>query len=169
MSENCRLEKTLWDEGDFEQMGWHDATIYGIAFGPGDFELCLDIDYIFKWVHPLDGEENFQFWVCPCTMVFENVYDLQIEADPYGGPTMSIDSVTRTDSRRPKNAEHIGKDTEWRWTLDCHHGEIAFRSVGYKQYVRRAPVQLNSQSIEMTDRGGFCFDRDYDQSESGGD
>jgi len=30
----------------------------------------------------------------------------------------------------------IRSDTEWQWTLDGHYGEIAFRSVGFKQYVR---------------------------------
>ena len=155
------LDKLVWDEGDFEEMGWHDATIYGIAFGPGEFEVCLDIDYIFKWVHPKGSDSGYQFWVCPCTVVFENVYDLRIEADPYGGPAMSIDEIRRTESRKPKNAENIGRDLEWLWSIDCHHGEVSFRSVGYKQYVRRAPVLLSRQAIGSEDRGGVCFDREY--------
>ena len=167
MQNDYRLEKTVWDDGDFDQMGWHDATIHGIAFGPGDFELCLDIDYIFEWVHPQEGEEYFRFWVCPCTMVFQNVYELRLEADPCGSPTLSIDEVTRADPRKPTNAEFIGKDTEWQWTLGCHHGEIAFRSTGFKQYVRSAPVLAQSQTLELKSRGGFCFDRSYDKNRTG--
>lgn len=46
-----QLEKYLWTEEDFNQMGWHDSNIYAIAFGE-NFEFKLDIDYIFQWVHP---------------------------------------------------------------------------------------------------------------------
>jgi len=163
-----RLEKTIWDDDDFDEMGWHDATIHGIAFGPGGFELCVDVDYIFKWVNPPEGEEFFRFWVCPCTIVFENVYDLQLQADPHGGPELSIDEVTRTDPRRPKNAEFIDRDTEWLWTIDCHHGEIVFRAVGFRQYVRRAPILSQSQKFALADRGGYCFDRGYDEGRTEG-
>lgn len=168
MPDDYTLEKTVWDDGDFDQMGWHDATIHGMAFGPGDFELCLDVDYIFKWVHPPEGEEHFRFWVCPCTIVFENVYDLQLQADPYGGPSLSIDEVARTDPRRPKNAEFVGREAEWLWTIACHHGEIAFRAVGFRQYVRRAPILSQSQALTLADRGGYCFDRGYNEARTEG-
>ena len=67
---------------------------------------------------------------------------------------MSIDEVTRTDPTKPKNATHIGKDTEWQWTLACHHGEITFRAVGFRQFVRRAPQLTSCQRLELSERGG---------------
>jgi hypothetical protein len=162
MSSDYTLEKTVWDDGDFDRMGWHDATIHGIAFGPGDFELCLDIDYIFRWVHPRADEEHFRFWVSPCTIVFANAHDVQLQADPYGGPLLSIDEITREDPRRPKNAEFVGRDTEWRWTLGCHYGEISFRAVGFTQYVRRAPRLAPYQTLELEARGGYGFGRSFE-------
>ncbi|MEJ6979425.1 hypothetical protein WG906_03130 [Pedobacter sp. P351] len=45
------LENQIWTEQDFDNMGWHDSSIYGIAFGR-PYELSFDIDYIFKWVEP---------------------------------------------------------------------------------------------------------------------
>jgi hypothetical protein len=154
--DSYELEKPIWDDRDFERMGWHDATIRGIAFGPGEFEVSFDIDYIFQWVHPAEGERFFRFWVAPCTLVFLNVYDLRLETAPYGGPALSVDDVRRTDPRRPKN--FIGRELEWLWTLECHHGEISFRSVGFTQYVRRAPVCIQTQSIELGERGGISFE-----------
>jgi hypothetical protein len=162
MTQDYKLEKLVWDDRDFDQMGWHDATIYGFAFGPGEFELSLDIDYIFEWVRPPQGEEFFRFWVAPCTLVFQNVYDLHVEAELYSVPAFEIDSISRHDPRTPKNSEFIARYLEWRWTLDCHHGEVSFRSVGFKQYVRKAPVFTQAQSPDFSERGGFSFERAYD-------
>jgi hypothetical protein len=46
------IQKPVWTEADFEQMGWHDVHIHAVAFRPEIFELWLDIDYIFGWVDP---------------------------------------------------------------------------------------------------------------------
>jgi hypothetical protein len=159
MSNHYELEKSIWDDGDFEQMSWHDVTIHGIAFGPGEYELSLDIDYIFSWVHPAEGETYFRFWVAPCTLVFENVYDLHLEADPYGSTMLEVDHIRRNDPRAPKNAEFVGRGVEWQWTLECHNGEVSFRSVGFKQYVRSAPVLTQQQSLDLPLRGGYSFER----------
>lgn len=139
-----------------------------MAFGQGDFELCLDVDQIFNWMPPPEGEEHFRFWVGPCTMVFENVYELQLQADPYGVPSLSIEEVTRSDTRRPKNAEFASRDAEWLWTISCHHGDIAFRAVGFRQYMRSAPILSQSQVLAMADRGGSCFDRGYNEARTEG-
>ena len=63
-----QLEKFLWTDHDFENMDWHDCKLFAISFGD-NFQLLLDIDYIFKWVQT---GKTFKFWVSPCTLVFEN-------------------------------------------------------------------------------------------------
>ena len=70
MPDDYRIEKLVWDDRDFYQMGWHDVTLHAMAFGPGEFELSLDIDYIFEWVRSTEGGSLFQFRVAPCTLVF---------------------------------------------------------------------------------------------------
>ena len=55
MKQEYKLEKWIWTEADFDVMGWHDSQIHATAFFPEDFELVLDIDYIFDWVHPYDS------------------------------------------------------------------------------------------------------------------
>jgi hypothetical protein len=159
MAEIYTLEKLVWSDDDFEQLGWHDATIHAIAFGPNDFVLSLDVDYIFKWMEPAAGEEFFQFWVAPCTMVFQNVYDIELEATSYGGPLLSVDELRRSDPRSPKNAAHIGRDCEWLWTFECHHGELSFRAVGFQQYVRRPPILSRMQVLGIMERGGYSFEK----------
>ena len=50
--DNYKLEKTVWSEHDFETMGWHDATIWAMVADTEKYEYAIDLDYIFKWVHP---------------------------------------------------------------------------------------------------------------------
>lgn len=157
MSEPFELEKWVWDESDFERMGWHDCHIHALAFDPDAFELMLDIDYILGWVHPGEGETYFGFWIAPATLVFENVYEMEIEASShYGG--LEMDAITRGQERGPRNAEHIGKDVAWKWEVECQEGSIRFWASGYKQFIRGAPVLSQSQALDLKTRG-LSFER----------
>jgi len=88
------LEKALWADADFEQMGWHDSHIHAIAFRPESFQLLLDIDYIFRWVGPAPKETHYKFWLSPCTLMFKNVYQLWISLEPL--EDVSIQDITRS-------------------------------------------------------------------------
>ena len=74
--EQFELEKWTWNEEDFQTMGWHDSTVYGLRFN-GNLEL--DIDYIFKWNEPEIEGFKFTFWVSPATLIFENPTKFNIE------------------------------------------------------------------------------------------
>jgi hypothetical protein len=159
MVEKYKLEKWIWTEADFEKMGWHDVQIHAFAFMPKTFELVFDIDYILQWVQP-DTKKNetyFKFWISPATLVFENIYDLKIEVESDFG--IELQNVRREEPQKPKNAEYIDRETEWRWILEAQEGEISLRSVGYKQYLRKEPVLVRAQSLNLEDRGGFSFHR----------
>src|SRR4051812_16698612 len=114
MSQKYELEKWIWTEADFEQMGWHDARVHAVSFVRDEFEIVFDLDYILEWVHPTAGETYFKFWVAPVTLVFEKVYDIEME---FSEPDFELDYIDRKDPRRPKNADGLGQDTEWLWSL----------------------------------------------------
>lgn len=154
---NYSPEKWIWSEEDFDEMGWHDCKIFGISPGPGEDQLSLDVDYIWKWVHPSEGENFFKFWISPVTLVFENVHQLECEFREIS--VIRIDEVGRVDPRRPRNAQFIGKETEWRWTIDCHDGSINFWAVGYRQYTRKLPVLSDAQQLSLSARGGLSVSR----------
>lgn len=158
------LEKAVWDDGDFERMGWHDATVHAIAFGPELFELSFDLDYPFEWVRPAEGECDFQFWIAPCTLVFENVYDLRLATALTDGWAFEIADLVRSRPRRPENAAHVGRETEWRWTLQGHDGDISFWSVGFRQFVRRRPILSSAQRLQPEERGGISFGRELEEA-----
>ena len=73
------LEKPVWDDTDFDVMGWHDATVWSVFANPEQYQFFLDLDYIFQWVHPSADETYFKFWVSPVTMVFDNVHSVELD------------------------------------------------------------------------------------------
>jgi hypothetical protein len=147
-----KLDKNIWTEADFDSMNWHDNPIHAITFGD-NFELLLDIDYVFEWV--LKGKK-YLFWISPCTLMFENVYDLTFDIGPTT-PGLTIDFLTKENSQRPKNSEYIKRDIEFDWTIEMQEGTISFKSVGFKQYVRQLPQLLRAQKMAHEARGGLSF------------
>lgn len=154
MTTEYTLQRWIWTAADFEQMGWHDATVHAMAFGPGEWEFALDLDYILAWVEPAEGERHFRFWVAPATLVFENVSELRIDLEPQGD--ISLQDLIRGD-RQPTRPGFEGAPAEWQWTLDCNEGAISLRATGFRQTFRQAPVLLGSQNLELARRGGISF------------
>jgi len=155
MANTHQLEKHLWTEADFDIMSWHDCHIHSFSFND-DFELLLDIDYIFEWVLPKKGAKHYKFWIAPCTLIFENVYNIELELE-HKQPV--IDYIERTNPQRPKNAEYIGKEFEYDWDIVMISGEMTFKSIGFKQYVRQTPILIREQKLDLEIRGGISFSR----------
>jgi hypothetical protein len=139
-------------------MFWHDCKIYAIAFDEFNYKLMFDLDYIFKWVSPED-DGYYRFWISPATLIFENVYDLDISLGSTVGTI--IESLERANPSKPNNSDYINKDIEWEWTIETRNGVISFKSVGYTQYVRKAPVYKKAQEIDFKERGGYSFSVEY--------
>ena len=142
------VEKWVWTDTDFEQMGWHDVRIHamstnetlmdGLHVGLG--ELLLDIDYILKWPNlksPTQPEGNL-FWVSPATLAFQDVWDLNIKIHNFGGndPTWDIWSI----GREPHDKLVMNKPKAWSWKIELHGGMIDFFATGFEQYIRKKPT-----------------------------
>ncbi|HEY4194271.1 MAG TPA: hypothetical protein VGM63_01965 [Mucilaginibacter sp.] len=148
------IEKLVWTDEDFEKMGWHDCKIYAIAFNDEKFELSFDIDYIFKWISP--EKENYSFLLSPTTLIFRNVYDINMTAYALD---MEIQEISRTNPTIPKNVKYLDDNSmEYDWRIETNNGEITFKSIGYRQIVRKQPELFHRQSIGMIERGGIVFD-----------
>ena len=131
----------------------HDCPIHALSFVE-DYQLMFDIDYIFKWILT-SNKKRYQFYIAPCTIIFENVYELAFES---AHSTVIIDSNSKDNPQRPKNAEYIGWDWEYDWLVETTAGQISFKSAGYKQYVRKTPILQNNQTLDQKSRGGISFD-----------
>ncbi len=143
-------EMRVWTERDFDFMGWHDATIHGLAFRPQSYSLVFDLDYILKWVEPASSEEYFSFWVAPATLTFENVSEVEISLQS-DLPQLTLFGIERADEQPAPD----GRFKSWRYTLDGDQGTISFRATAFTQKFRNFPVQTNQQSLSERERGNF--------------
>ena len=155
--EGYSVEKWLWTQDDYEEMGWHDSTIHAIAFLHSSHELALDIDYIFEWIPPRATYTHYKFWVAPATLIFENVNNVTIDLELFD--EVQLQGIIRGESRKPRNADHIANFKEWNWKVDSNVGEIDLWSVGYKQFIRLRPRLIKHQTLSLDDRGGLSFFR----------
>jgi hypothetical protein len=157
-TDSHKISKSLCTDADYDIMGWHDCLIYAMSTGINN-ELILDIDYIWLWVDNKNEKRQFQFWISPCTLAFENVYDLSIDLDISVPFEIRIDSISRCNPQKCKNAEFVNKDIEFDWIIETQQGEISFKSIGYKQYSRQIPRLLDKQEIGIEDRHGISFEK----------
>ncbi|MBD1935650.1 MULTISPECIES: hypothetical protein [Cyanophyceae] len=148
------LEKLIWSDADFEQMGWHDAYVHAIAAIPENFELLFDLDYIVQWISPVTQDEYLTFLVAPATLVFRNVWNIELHLESQSGE-FSLQNIDRLDEQTTPNE----KMTDWLWKLDGNEGSLSFRSTGYKQYFRRQPILTKFQQLKFEERDGICFSR----------
>jgi hypothetical protein len=164
-NEPFELEKTIWPDADFEQMGWHDVHIHAIAFSTETHEILMDIDYMFAWVDPEAPDRHYTFWMAPCTLIFSNVHGFTANIE--WGLGLEISDVSREDIESPQNADHIKEDKEWKSEFDCQEGALSFHSVGFVQITRRPPKRAKSQFFRWDERGRISFYRKpYDQINS---
>jgi hypothetical protein len=67
--------------------------------------------------------------------------------------TVQLQDIYRSDPKSTLDP----KLTDWAWRLDLNEGEITFRAYGFKQFVRKAPIHTESQSLSIEERGGLEF------------
>ena len=149
-----RPEKLVWENADFDTMGWHDATLWSMVANAQDSEFLIDLDYIFRWVDPGQGETYFRFWVAPVTMVFENAADVRIDIRSQQGSIEVADLHRELLGPTPN-----GRFTNYAFRFECQEGEVSLRATGYKMYVRRLPVLIDGQALELGARAGVSFER----------
>lgn len=108
------VSKNIWTNDDFETMSWHDNHVYAISFRE-NYELLMDIDYILQWIDPTEKACYYNFWVSPCTLVFENVHDLKINLEISEPFSLEIDCIYRSNPQRPINVDYIKCDREYQY------------------------------------------------------
>ena len=150
------LDKAVWTDGDFETMGWHDATVHALGLQEiaEDAELLLDLDYIVRWIDPKPPEEYFRFLVAPATLAFQSVWTLEGELEAKR-TLLQIQDIIR---REPENERQraIGVHP---WTIEGHNFELSFLASGFRQHFRARPVETATQRLELGERGGISFEQ----------
>lgn len=164
LMEEYKLEKYVWTEKDYENMGFNLATVHSIGFVPTKYELMFDIDYIFRRIDPKPPSSYYTLWIAPATLVFRNINEQNIEIGGIYGDGLQLDGsgINRLESRSPRNADYIEDKTEWKWIIDMHYGEASFWSTGYNMYVRQeARLFVKTSLLSLEERGGISFDQQF--------
>ena len=143
------LEKKIWTDADFAQMGWHDCRIYKLRLTR---DLELDIDYIFRWNQPEIEGLPFTFWVAPATLVFKNVQELSFELN-----TAFDEDVEMVDIQRSETENGL------QWTIITHQGDFEFLCDGFEQFIRQDPFFQFGQTIPFIERYGHSLERTISQ------
>ena len=150
------IEKTILNLTDFNESLWHDNKIHAISFNEHKNELLFDIDHIVKWVNK---DKSYHFWVCPCTLAFQNARNFELEMDNIGA--LTITDVYREQAANPEKIIPLPQLIEYEWDLVCTGGEIWCRATGFEQYLRKQPVLLKRQSLDLDTRGGISFAKQF--------
>ena len=146
------LYKNIWTVKDFDQMDWHDNAIHSLSFRRKDEhakgDILFDIDYILKWVTPIDKGQIF-FWVAPCTLLFHDTFDLEIniKTNEFFLSVKEVNGIELTE----KTPDLVGGFV-YSWTIDLLIGHIKFKSSGFTQTLRAKPIYTNSKCLTMDER-----------------
>ncbi len=161
------LEKKIFTQDDYEQMNWHDVKIHALGTLETEHDfyseiaLVFDIDYMLEWVHIPPENRSFSFWIAPCTLVFQNVRDLhwefqqpeqhQLEYEIYQLELLAVN---------PQPTKCFPNYCTYDWRIELTYGgEMTFTSSGMQQWIRKAPVLSEKQSLTLAERGGISFDK----------
>ncbi len=144
------LEKKIWNDNDFDKMGWHDCRIYKIRLTE---DLEFDIDYIFQWNKPELEGLPFTFWISPATLVFKQIKSLTFEVDTSFVDAIEINFIDKEVT-----------DKGMLWTIVTQQGDFQFLCDGYEQFIRQEPFFQFSQTISHIERYGLCLDQTTNQN-----
>ena len=152
--------KFIWSEEDFEQMNWHDVIVHAFSIVPKeyDYELMLDIDYIFEWIKPVPPDTHYLFIIAPATISFPGAWDIETDLSTRKdiSEPISILDIQRSNPRETNVADIIG----WDWKIILEQGSISFSGYGFKQYIRKEPMVSDSNVLEVAQRGDISFCKD---------
>jgi len=143
------LEKRIWTDIDFDDMGWHDNHIYKIRMAE---DLEMDIDYILQWNKPDIEGLPFTFWIAPATLIFKRVKDLIFDFNTGLNDPFEIEEIERTEI-----------ENKSKWTIICRQADIQFTCDGYEQFIRQEPFFEFEQTIPYVRRYGYSLERTTNQ------
>ncbi len=143
--------KKVVTEADFQDLSWHDCTLWGLAIRAGAPEendwtkqLVLDIDYIVEWFNK-DGKLNFL--VAPATLTFEEVNNRHIQID--------FEEIKGVNTLNEISMDRIEQEKNG-WTIYLNSprgGVIRFDASGFTRVLESAPIANgNRQSLSLSKR-----------------
>ena len=143
MENSYQISKRVWNQFDFDEMGWHDNVIWAISF---EEDIKFDIDYIFKWVEPNEKDNFYKFWISPATLIFHKPAKVIFEIELEFSNRIEIYNISKV------NEEGITK-----YIIETNEGGIEIQTDEYTQIIRKDPILQEYQALTIEDRGPISF------------
>ncbi|MDH6310479.1 hypothetical protein M2451_004015 [Dysgonomonas sp. PFB1-18] len=142
---------------DFENINFHDCKVYAIGFNDETNEFLMDIDYIAEWINR--EKKTFTFNICPATLVFENIWNLNIDISM--NVNLTIDNIERCNPHTPRNIKYLPPSSiEYDWNIELLQGQISFKSIGLSLFQRKTTLLSDKQFFTVGERGGVSLERE---------
>ncbi len=119
---------------------------------PEGNDLVMDIDYMFEWYEPKEGETGFTHLTSPCTLLFRNVEDMGMF---FEGTYPDVSFIIQ-DLYEEENAFSPEQHT---YKIECLGGNFILRCDGFELVVRQQPIHHPYQALSLEQRGDISFSR----------
>lgn len=136
------LEKTSWNEQDFELLGWHDCHLYSLTNDYINYKLILDIDYILKWER--SSNEIIGFWIAPSDLIFHNYSFFEIKILNKQTSDLIISNITKKAIGKSPNLKY----DIYEFVINLNNENfIKIKATGFTQKIRKNPIFSENQDL----------------------
>jgi len=129
--------KSIWTDADFELMNWRNCRLYAISMLDENFQISLNIDYMFEW------KKETEFLISPCDMTFNNVSNVMMKFELIEKMFLLIDEIKKSNPRKSPN----GKFIMWDYKIIFDSGSLDFTATDFKMLVKKPAI--SSESIYL--------------------
>lgn len=136
------MNDVIKTDNDFDQLSWHDSTVYSINFPDLNDNMKFDLDYIIEWIK--EENRSYKFILAPAILCFENVFNLSIKLTFEDYTELSINEIKRSNKRLLPN----GKVYVWDFFMLLDRGNIEFSSSGFRQHFTDIPQLSSDQKYD---------------------
>lgn len=138
---------------NFEELDLHDCRVYAWGVLPESYKLLMDVDWI---VSRKLEDEKFHFHISPCTFVFSNIWDIDI--DIIMSATLTIDNMEVISVQEPRNISVLPKGTkEQTCRINFMEGSLTFRTIDFTIIQRKEKTETGIANLVSDERGGISL------------
>jgi len=129
---------------------FHDCHVHGLYWRRDRFTFSMELQYILKWIQPIDGSSDYRFLISNGRVTFRNVDDLKVSMDWSGAALDSqIASVRVLEKRTTPNGQ---AQRNFEIEFADPDAIVSLWSTGYEVQLLEEPVLSEVTSIPLPDQ-----------------
>lgn len=150
---NKLKDKTMCNHLNFNEIYLHDCRVYGWGIIPDSYKLLMDVDWITS--RELQNE-SYRFCISPCTFMFSNIWDIDIDIGM--NLTLTIDNMEVLSVQEPRNSSVLSEDTkEYTCRINFLEGSFTFRTIDFIIIQRKEEIETTITNLLNEEREGISL------------